>query len=131
MSVDYSGIAQNADALLADFGQTVTVTSKTAGAYDPATGTSAITTTTKTGYAVLLDYARVDTGKLNADGSPVLITDKQCYLSVLTGDGNSMPEPTPDMTLITDVGGTIYTVKNLKKISPAGTPVLYELNVRA
>lgn len=38
-----------ANRLIADKGQTVTLTRRASGAYNPATGTSAITTTTQTG----------------------------------------------------------------------------------
>jgi hypothetical protein len=131
MSVDYSAIASNADAMLSEFGQTVTVTTSTAGTYNPATDAVTVTTASKTGNAVILDYDRIDTGVLNMDGSPVLSSDRQCYLSALASDGSSMTEPTPDKTQITDAAGKIYTVKNMKRVSPAGTPVLYELNIRA
>lgn len=131
MSIDYSAIANSADAMLAEFGQVVTVTTRTYGAYNTSTGTSTVTTATKTANAVIFDYNGVGAGQLNADGSPVLNTDRQCYLSALATDGSSVSEPIPDKTQVTDAASNIYTVKNMKRISPAGTPVLYELNLRA
>lgn len=131
MSVDYSSIASNADAMLSEFGQTVTVTTNTYGSYDTATGSNSVSTSTQTASAVILDYARTDAGMLNADGSLVLNTDKQCYVSALTTSGISLQAPKPDITTVTDVNSNTFTVKNVKAVSPAGTPVLYELNLRA
>ena len=116
----YERMAAMTDRLLKDKGQAVTITRRTAGTYDTATGAATVTTTTKTGYAAIMDHS-----SNNIDGTLIKSGDKKLLLSPA---GISAPVLNDTVT----VGGVIYTVvEPLKTVSPAGTVVMYELNLRA
>lgn len=129
MTFAYDEIADLADELIREFGQTVTVTMRSSGAYDPATGASTVTETTQTCTGAVFDYSLIASGAQNADGSMILATDKQLLLSPYTTAGAAITRPVPDGTRVT-VGSTVYTVKNVKAVEPAGTPVMYDCNLR-
>lgn len=129
MSFDYTEVAALADELLQEFGQAVTITTRAAGAYDPATGAASVTETTQAGTGALFDIIALRGGEQNADGSAVLTTDKQLLLSPYTTGGAAITPPVADSTRVL-VDGDTYTVKVVREVSPAGTPVMYDCNVR-
>lgn len=115
----YERMALTADRMLTSKGQPVTITRKTAGTYNPATGSATVTTTTQTGYGVIFDH-----GDRNVDGTLIQAGDKNLLLSAI---GITVPELNDTVT----VGGAVYTiVQPLKVICPATTVVMYELNLR-
>ena len=116
-----------ANRLIADKGQTVTLTRRASGAYNTATGTSAIATTTQTGKGVILPFAQ---GIRKQSGSNVTAADRLCLLSGLTSAGAALTEPKVDDTL-TDAGGAVYTITEVSPLEPAGLAIIYELTVRA
>lgn len=67
----------------------------------------------------VLDYAKKD-----VDGTLIRQTDQMVYLSVA---GLSITPETTDQLI---VGGAVMTVVNVKPLSPAGTVLFYELQVR-
>lgn len=114
----YSDLAKDAHGLITEFGQSVTITRKTAGAYDPNTGTGADTTSTQTGKGVVFDY---DARRI--DGTQVAVGDKQLILSSI---GITAPQVGDEVT----VGSTVYTITAIKPLAPAGEVVIYEANLR-
>jgi hypothetical protein len=118
MSFDYASLAVLADELLAEFGQSLTITSHSTGEYDPATGTTSSSATSHEGYGAVLEYTARD-----VNGTLVLQGDKQLLLS---------PDliAAPEVDDVVTVGQIDYTIKSVKTISPAGVPVLYDCNVR-
>lgn len=124
MAFDYDKSAATAQRLLANFGQTVTLSREVAGDYDPVTGESTGGgVETQTCKAVLLDYSLQDSGAQFSDGSQVSIGDKKMLIEAA---GLSWP---PDaLTKLTDVTGQVWQVEKVRELAPAGTPVLYTAN---
>lgn len=115
----YAEMAQVADEILREFGAAGTLTYKTrSGEYDPDLGDYPEVEVTQACTAAVFPVDQ----KL-VDGTTVLATDEQAYLSAV---GLSIPEPTHVLTL----GGVARTVVSVKKLAPAGTSVLVELIVR-
>jgi len=124
MTYDYQDDADTAAELLEEFGQSVTLTSKTSGAYSTATGATAVTTDTQTVNAVALDY-----GSRDIDGTLIRAGDKRLLMAPQTTAGDDLTAPVVDDTVT--VGGTVYTVKGIKTLSPAGTVILFDCNIRS
>ena len=121
----YSNLAATAQRLVNQFGGPVTLRRPDAGTYDPVTGEG--TAGAPTDYplkGLLLDYKSIGSGMKYAEGTEIRADDKRLLLAA---EGLAItPEPT-DRAI---VGAVSYQVVNIKKINPAGTPVLYELQVR-
>ncbi len=123
MAFDYSEIATDVDETLAEFGQTVTVTTKTGGTYSTSTGVITPTSTTQTGTGAVFDYPT-----RNIDGNLILIGDKQLLLSPKNSAGAALTAPAVNDTVT--IGGVVWTVTMVKPLSPAGTVVMYDCNLR-
>lgn len=109
-------------------GQAVTLTRQASGAYNPATGTATITTSTQTGKGVILPFGP---GLRKQDGSTITADERVCYLSALNSAGSALTAPKVNDTL-TDAGGTDYTITEVTDYDPTSAlPLLYELTVRA
>jgi len=119
----YSKMQATANRLLKGKGQEITVTRQTAGAYDPATGTAAVTTTTQTAYGAMFEY-----GDKNIDGVLIKEGDKQLLLSALNSAGTALVAPQLNDTVT--INTVVYTVVRIKPLSPAGTTVLFDCNIR-
>jgi hypothetical protein len=119
MSFDYSKSAQTSLRLLTRFGQTVTRKDIVTGAYNPATGTAAQTTTTTSRIGAEMP---LDDGQTTIAGTVIESTSVQLYLDA-TGEVK-----TTDRYVI---GGKQYTVKSFTTIRPAGTAVLNILHLVA
>jgi hypothetical protein len=117
----------SAATLIAAKGQTVTLTRRAAGAYNTANGTSATTTSTQTGKGVILPFA---SGLRKMAGTNIPAGDKQCLLSALSTAGAAITAPKVD-DMLTDAGGTIYSIVDVAPLAPAGLDIIYELTVRA
>jgi hypothetical protein len=128
MSV-YTGFQKTANRLLKGKGQVITITRQSAGTYDPATGTSTVTTSTQTGWGAIFEYDTKQAGIFNVPGSLIQVGDKQLLLSPLNSSGSALTAPAINDT-VTDAAGKAYTVTQVKSMAPAGTVVLYELNLR-
>lgn len=122
MTFDYTKTADTALRLLTRFGQSVTLTRATTGAYDPALSAAPVTEKKETRKAVLLDYDRINFGQALQDGTRIQMGDRRCLMGA---DGS---EPTT-LDYIT-VGGVKYPIKVVKALNPAGTPVLYDMLIR-
>lgn len=108
-------------------GQAVTLTRRSAGAYDPATGTASITTSTQTGKGVILPFAA---GIRKSGNTTVTAADRWCILSGLNTAGTALTEPKVDDTL-TDAAGATYTITEVSPLEPAGLAIIYELTIRS
>jgi hypothetical protein len=125
----YEDSASVANKLLKEKGQAITITRNTAGDYDPSTGTAAITTTTQNGWGAVFEYGTQQAGIYNAAGSLIKMGDKRLLLSPTNSTGSEITEPAMgDMVTLSD--GTVFTVAQVKKLNPAGTVVLYDINLR-
>ena len=116
----------SANTILASKGQTVTLTTRTSGTYDPATGSNTVTETTKTASAVILPFGA---GLRNMENSLISTDDRLCYLSGLDSDGAALAAPKVD-TKLTDANGVEYTVREVAPLEPAGLAIIHELTVR-
>jgi hypothetical protein len=111
-------MASDASAMLKEFGQAATWEhDNNDGSLNPATGTT--TGATSTAYSakvVLLDF---QTNRIN--GTSVLATDSRFLMEV----GNK-----PEVGDIITVNAVEYKVMDVQEVNPAGTPVLYEVQLR-
>jgi len=126
MGFDYAKTKKTANTLLKKFGQAVTLSHASAGVYDPATGgITGATSSTQYGTGAVIDWAANQ-----VDGSLILATDKHLLLSPLNTAGGALTPPVLGDT-VTDASGVVYTiVAPLKTVSPAGTVVLFDINLR-
>lgn len=122
---DYAKAARSAAAKIQKAGQPATLRRSVAGVYDTDTSTvGAPVVTNDPCYVVLFDYNLQSGGVGEIDGNLVQVGDKKILLPAL---GLTLI-PAPGDFLI--VGAVTWTVKNVKALNPAGTPILYELNGR-
>jgi hypothetical protein len=124
MTFDYAKPAATSLRLLIRFGRSVTLRKQAAGAYDPATSSSTITTTDYTGQGALFDFNEHTIGQQYGDGVTVLMGDK----NLLLAPSGITAAPVPGDLLI--FGSDTYQVMRVKAVAPAGTVVLYELHLR-
>lgn len=115
----------SADRLIADKGQTVTLTRRASGAYNPATGTSAITTTTQTGKGVILPLG----GYRKVDGSSVVAGDETLLLSALDSAGAVLTAPEVG-DAVTGDDGAAYVLTRVDPLRPAGLSIIYDCVLR-
>jgi hypothetical protein len=121
----YDRLQATANRLLKGKGQSITLTKITAGTYNPATGGfTGAGTSTQTAYGAIFDY-----GNKNIDGTLIKQGDKQLLLSAFKTDGTALTAPVLGDTV--SIGGVTYTlVEPLKEVNPAGTVVLFDVNLR-
>jgi hypothetical protein len=113
----YPGLASTATRLLTQKGQSVTLRRQTAGAYDPATGSAAVTVTNFTG----IQAAVFGFKNMEIDGTMILKGDKKVLMAVGV-------KPTKDD--VVSIGGIDHAVLDVQEVSPAGVDVLYKLQCR-
>lgn len=128
MAFDYSEIADVANEILEEFGQAVTLTHVEPGTYVPGEGITN-TTTMQAGTGAIFDYGIAQAGIYSVPGSLVQVGDKQLLLSPLTTTGGDLTAPVNGDT-VTDVTGKVWTITQVKTVSPAGTVVLFDVNLR-
>lgn len=122
-----SYVDDRADAadMLAEDGQAMTLTRRTSGAYDPATGQATITTTTQTVSGVILPMSPFAKSQGN-----IVQGDQQALIAGETTSGVALnPVPKVDDTL-TDANTVVWSIIAVEPLSPAGTDVLHDLIVR-
>jgi hypothetical protein len=108
-----------ADRLLTDKGASLTLKKRTGGTYDPATATATVSETSYTVTGAVFDYpARAIDGTLIQQG------DKKVLASAvdLTVD--------PDIDDYLNFDSMDHRIVRVRKISPAGLDVVWELQVR-
>jgi hypothetical protein len=119
----YAKMQATANRLLKGKGQSITLSRQTAGAYNVSTGTASVTTTTQTAYGAMFEY-----GDKNIDGVLIKEGDKQLLLSALNSAGTALVAPQLNDTVT--INTVVYTVVRIKPLSPAGTTVLFDCNIR-
>jgi hypothetical protein len=118
----YSEFADTANSMLAEFGQSVTVTNFEMGVEDSITGVVSQVSSQFTTVGVLLDYDYRNFGEAPATYSTVITIDKRIIITAIkvinSGD-------------LVFVDGTLYKCNVVKLLSPAGVRVLYDIWIQA
>lgn len=116
MTFNYPATAATATRILTRFGAACTLKRTSQGAYNPATGTSAVTTTSLPTTAAVFAYPQK-----YVDGTLILEGDQQafCAPGVVPKQGDALTWQ-----------GVDYQVVMVKPVSPAGIPVLFEAQIR-
>jgi hypothetical protein len=117
--MNYTRFAQIASRLLTKFGMTATLVRRVSGTYVPATGAIPVTETSQSVKVVLTAYP-----EKMIDGTAIHTGDKQVSMSVENLD--FLPQAGDRLV----VGVVTYNVIQVKEHNPAGTVLLYELQVR-
>lgn len=114
----YDRLAATAAALLAKYGQDVTLKGNTVGTYDPATGAASSTPSTATRKAALFSFGE---GQTDFRGTLIEQNDRKMLMEP------GVPPKTRDTVV---VGALEYIVMSVGEANPAGTPVVYSLHLR-
>jgi hypothetical protein len=113
----YSDLATTAKELLAEFGQVITITRKAGNTYDPVTGiTTAGTATDYLPKGILKQYK-----SHLIDGTRILATDRELVIDDTVE---------PMMTDTIKIGGESWTPIIIGESNPAGTTLVYKIQVR-
>lgn len=109
--------------LITEFGQPVIISKKESGEYDPETGGEAPgATVEQIAQGILLDF----TGQEFQTNSLIKQGDKKLKIAA---QGMAWAPGLLDKVIVQ--GRTWSIVPPLKEVNPAGTPILYELQVRS
>jgi hypothetical protein len=119
----YDEMAVMALEMITEFGQPVTISKRGAGEYDPETGgESPGATIEQAAQGILLDF----TGQEFQNNSLIKQGDKKLRIAA------QGLEWVPDLLNKVIIQGRTWSiVPPLKEVNPAGTPILYELQVRS
>ena len=119
----YFEMAAVALEMFSEFGQAVTIRDVIKGEYDPDTSTtSPDSVVERIAQGILLDF----TGQEFQTNSLIKVGDKKLKIAA-AGLG-----PAPSLlSKVVAQGKTWTIIPPLKEINPAGTPILYELQVRS
>ncbi|WP_419795112.1 hypothetical protein MYA83_12690 [Pseudomonas palleroniana] len=119
----YDEMAVMALEMITEFGQSVTISKTEPGEYDPETGGEAPgTTVEQVAPGILLDF----TGQELQNNSLIRQGDKKLKIAA---QGLTWVPGLLDKVVAQ--GRTWSIVPPLKEVNPAGTPILYELQVRS
>ena len=113
----YSGLKSVSANLLQDKGRLLTFSRETETAFDPKTGKQNISASTYTGYGAAFNYNTKE-----IDGSNIQNGDIRLLLESPTTPPNNGDTATID--------GNGYRIMNIKSVSPAGTVVVYQVQLR-
>ncbi len=113
----YSNLANVALKLLKDKGQLLTISRETSSGFDPILSDNTVLASSFTGYGAAFDYR-----KSEIDGEIVQAGDIRLLLNA-----TSIP---PEINDTVAVNGGVYRVMAVTETSPAGTPVIYTLQLR-
>lgn len=123
MATFYDEMAAMALDMITDFGQPVTISKTEPGEYDPETGGEAPgSTVEQIAQGILLDF----TGQDFQNNSLIKQGDKKLKIAA---QGLAWVPGLLDRVVAQ--GRTWSIVPPLKEVKPAGTPILYELQVRS
>lgn len=116
----YPDLRATAERLLIGKGQRISLRKQTAGAYNPATGSTGITSSTYTGIpAAVVGYKNAE-----IDGTLILKGDKK----VLLGADSLSVVPEKDDVL--SIGGVDHSIKDVEHVAPGGVDVIYKIQAR-
>lgn len=113
----YGGLKDIASNLLQDKGQQVTFSRETVGSFDPKTGQQQISASTYTAYGVSFGYTARE-----IDGTLIQSSD----IAFLMEAVSTTPKTNDQVT----IDSIIYRIINIKPTNPAGTPVMYKVQLR-
>ena len=121
MSAFYDRMAATALRLISLYGQTMTLREVTPGTYDPSTGETSPDAATETSVSgVLIEY----TGQERQNNSLIQQGDKKVLMPA-----KGLAKPSLNSKIL--IQSELWTiVPPLKVMNPAGTPLVYELQVR-
>ncbi|MDF3134511.1 hypothetical protein [Pseudomonas extremaustralis] len=123
MATFYDEMAVMALEMITEFGQPVTISKTEPGEYDPETGGEAHgATVEQIAKGILLDF----TGQEFQNNSLIKQGDKKLKIAA---QGLAWVPGLLDKVVVQ--GRTWAIVPPLKEVNPAGTPILYELQVRS
>ena len=105
--------------LIGQFGRLITLTTVTAGAYNPATGAAVPTTSDKSVKAIIEDFKGFEIANELAQAGDKKIT-------VSAADLASKPNPVDKVT----VDGLVYTIVSVKAVSSGALDALYTIQAR-
>lgn len=114
-----------ANRLISAKGMALTITRRTAAAYNPATGSTAISTSTQTGRGVMFDYPP---GLKKMAGTNIAIGERQLLLSALNSAGAAITAPQVDDEIVW--GSKVYLVTAVDTLDPAGSALMFTCTVR-
>lgn len=114
----YDNLQATATKLLTSYGKACTLRKQTSGAYNPATGSSTITTTDSEVVGVLLNYSK---SQMNQPDSLIQVNDRK---AIIQGS------VTPDVSDLFIFDGVTYRIISIKFVNPGGVNVISELQVR-
>lgn len=123
MSAFYNGLQQTASRLIKQFGKPMTLRIESGSVYDPVSQTNAPAYTDYAVDGLVLNYGKERSGSVNEQGTLVQTDDRKLLLSVANA-------PIPTVGALVADGGDVYTVQNVKALSPAGINLLFELQGR-
>ena len=118
----YEKMQKTSNRLLISKGQAVVLKHTVVGEYVPGSG---VTTTVSTQYGT---GAVTEWDSRQVDGTIIRQGDRRLLLSALNTAGAALTAPAIEDTAT--VGGVTYTITQVKQTNPAGTVVLYDLNLR-
>lgn len=119
----YDEMASMALDLITEFGQPVTISDVTPGEYDPETSQNGPDTTVeRTARGILLDF----TGYEFQTNSLIQFGDKKLKVAA-----QGLGEAPGLLSKVVAQGRTWSIIPPVKEVNPAGTPILYELQVRS
>lgn len=116
--IDYSGLSVTVLKLISRFGQDVIITRRIQGTYDTLTSSVPVTDTTITGSGIVDQYQNDE-----VTGTLIQLSDIKMFIAangisgIIAGD-------------MVTFGSIKYNVISVKQINPAGTPLLYECQLR-
>lgn len=123
MSAFYDRTAATALRLITQFGQPVIIRATTVGEYDPETGSAPPDSTKEqAAQGILLDF----TGQEFQNNSLIKQGDKKLKIAA-----RGLEWAPSLLNKVVVQGRTWSIVPPLKEVNPAGTPILYELQVRS
>ena len=118
----YDRMQKTSDRLLVSKGQSVVLKHTVVGEYVPGSGVET-STTTQYGTGAVTEWENQA-----IDGTIIRQGDRRLLLSALNTAGAALTAPAIEDTAT--VGGVTYTITQVKQTNPAGTVVLYDLNLR-
>lgn len=127
MSAFYDDMTATAGEMLVEFGQAITLTTPgSGGTFDPATdttsGAAAPTTQQSSGIEEAYSAYSLAQGLVHAG-------DIKFLLSPLCTNGTPVVTPVADRDTLTKADG-VWAIKKVDPLEPAGTPILFELQLR-
>lgn len=115
----YEDMRDVATDLIGDFGASLSVERDSEGAYDPATGVTSDSTTTFTSKGIVSSFSNSE-----IDGTNIKVGDLSVF--VKSKPSGWVPEIRDKVT----INGVEYFIVNVQPLSPGGTDLAYQIQIR-